>query len=1309
MSQTNRKYNRLEALLSGARPVQPDPGIASANQEVEELKAQVAELEAQLVGRGSTLIQSESAPALKTDTQPHPAKPAEAADRMGAGKPSNVEDGQKRIGLWVAGIFAAISLALLVFSYYMVYIVGPGQPDLSDKTLELVAGLMFIASLISFYLIRRNRFVLGTWILFSIVIVPPIPAVLVLKDIITAIVVYIAILASILITWVLPITSRRHAIIAAGVSFLAIVGIQVWNPAFRLGSSTFPNFTIYIIIAAALAIMAFFIRQAALGKIRTKLITAFVVMAVLSMGTVAFLADRSLRSNLTTDIINSQGFFAASQGFQVGQAINSQFDKLKSLATIKSVQVGTETAGQEERPTDVSEIERLNLAWRAIVAAKNTADPLVVELLYNPLSTQLRNFQRTFPENLEILLTDAKGFSIAATSTPTSYYQADSLWWRTAHTNGRYIGQPLLDPATNSIAIDMAVPVYSYINGEFVGVLRATINFNVLTDLLIQGFHGQTGYSVIYQPNDQEIKLRSLGDGNYEIVQTFASSDLQKFIKSSDASMEFSLEGIPVLASSAEVRSYSSFLAREETSPSDDLGWNVIAVQEISEALAPVEVQTRNNLILVIVVSIIVIAVAYFLAQLITNPIVRLNDAALQVASGDLATQAKVETTDEIGTLAGTFNNMTSQLRSLFGSLEQRVLDRTHDLELASEVGRTITQKIADFNEMLTTSVELIRARFDLYYTQVYLTDPAGDTLVLRAGTGEVGKELLKRRHHLDINSESVNGQAVLGRKPVIVSDTLESASFKPNPMLPETRSEIAIPLLVGDRVLGVLDMQSEQAGSLNETNLPAFEALAGQLAVAVQNASLFAQAEEARADVDAQIRGLTERGWKEFMNAIDRGLRVGYVYDQAEVSPLKEKDLVPLPAERAISIPIRVAGAKVGIIQAVDRSDRDLSADEKELLQAAANQLAGHIENLRLLAQAEGYRTEAEQALRHLTREGWDQLQLRTAQVPGYVFDLNEVKPLSGNGTDSLNTAFTQPLMVRDETIGELAAEVGTKSEQAAEIITAVAEQLSTHIETLRLADELQKRAAELQELDRLKTAFLANMSHELRTPLNSILGFADVLLEELDGPLTENMNNDIQLIHKNGNHLLHLINDVLDMAKIEAGRMNLSPTQFKVHDIFEDVFNISSPQANDKGISLIIEDESDQQVEIIADRTRISQVLLNVVNNAIKFTDLGSVNLSVRREGENALIAIRDTGDGIPADKLESIFQEFTQVDSSTTRKVGGTGLGLPISRRLIEMHGGRLWAESTGTGSGQGSVFFVELPLESKITESIEAHER
>jgi signal transduction histidine kinase len=179
--------------------------------------------------------------------------------------------------------------------------------------------------------------------------------------------------------------------------------------------------------------------------------------------------------------------------------------------------------------------------------------------------------------------------------------------------------------------------------------------------------------------------------------------------------------------------------------------------------------------------------------------------------------------------------------------------------------------------------------------------------------------------------------------------------------------------------------------------------------------------------------------------------------------------------------------------------------------------------------------------------------------------------------------------------------------------------------------------------------------------------------------------------------------------MAKIEAGKMNLSPEQFRVQEILEDVVSITSPQALDKEIALAIEGTSDSDIEINADRTRISQVLLNVVNNAIKFTDEGSVSLYVNRKGECALIGVKDTGEGIPEDKLEAIFQEFTQVDTSTTRKAGGTGLGLPISRRLIEMHGGRMWAESPCTDTGKGSVFFVELPLESKIMDAIEAHER
>jgi len=179
--------------------------------------------------------------------------------------------------------------------------------------------------------------------------------------------------------------------------------------------------------------------------------------------------------------------------------------------------------------------------------------------------------------------------------------------------------------------------------------------------------------------------------------------------------------------------------------------------------------------------------------------------------------------------------------------------------------------------------------------------------------------------------------------------------------------------------------------------------------------------------------------------------------------------------------------------------------------------------------------------------------------------------------------------------------------------------------------------------------------------------------------------------------------------MAKIESGRMNLNPTKFNVHEVLEEVNSITSTLASDRNLSLFIEDCSDQEVEIFADNTRVLQVMINLVNNAIKFTESGKIALRAsKQDSTTLLITVKDTGIGIPLEKLDDIFQEFTQVDTSTTRKVGGTGLGLPISRRLIEMHGGRLWAESTGV-PGEGSTFFVELPVEARITEVIEKREK
>jgi signal transduction histidine kinase len=262
------------------------------------------------------------------------------------------------------------------------------------------------------------------------------------------------------------------------------------------------------------------------------------------------------------------------------------------------------------------------------------------------------------------------------------------------------------------------------------------------------------------------------------------------------------------------------------------------------------------------------------------------------------------------------------------------------------------------------------------------------------------------------------------------------------------------------------------------------------------------------------------------------------------------------------------------------------------------------------------------------------------------------------------------------------------------ASIYTTLAAQVAVTLQNARLYEKQAATVTQLRELDRLKSSFLANMSHELRTPLNSILGFSDVILEGIDGPLTDMMDNDLRLIQKNGQHLLNLINDVLDMAKIDAGRVNLNPELFNVHELIEEVVSLTSSLANEKSLLLAFEEDSNDALKVYADRTRIKQVMINIVNNAIKFTPSGKIVIHVAQHHEKAKIRVSDTGIGIPADHLETIFQEFSQVDTSTTRKVGGTGLGLPISRRLIEMHGGRLWAESAG--NDQGSTFYIELPL-------------
>lgn len=401
--------------------------------------------------------------------------------------------------------------------------------------------------------------------------------------------------------------------------------------------------------------------------------------------------------------------------------------------------------------------------------------------------------------------------------------------------------------------------------------------------------------------------------------------------------------------------------------------------------------------------------------------------------------------------------------------LEARVSERTRELSLAVDVGRSVSQ-LRDLDLLLPRAVELIRSQFDLYYAQIFLMSASGKTLNLRAGTGAVGSELLQRGHRLQVGPGSLNGVVAAEGKPAIVADTSVSPIFKPNPLLPETRSELAVPLRVGERTVGVLDLQSRFAGTLSEENLPVYEALAGQLAIAIENASLFDLAENSRREVEGRVSRDTRAGWQEFLNALDRGERIGYLFDQNFLSPFN----APLPqgqAEGSVKSTIQVTGAPVGTVQLERAPDQPWQEEELQLLSAVVDQASRQLDNLRLLAQSESYRDDAEQAARRLTREGWEEYLRTKTGVSGYSYNQNEVRPLEpvSNGVQAEQApgGIVQPLKVGNEMVGELALDgVADLDPSVNELVTNVTDLLSSHIEGLRLTEQTQKALIETEDL---------------------------------------------------------------------------------------------------------------------------------------------------------------------------------------------------------------------------------------------------
>ncbi len=627
------------------------------------------------------------------------------------------------------------------------------------------------------------------------------------------------------------------------------------------------------------------------------------------------------------------------------------------------------------------------------------------------------------------------------------------------------------DPQAPQMYLVIATPLRA-VNGEVKGVLAAKVDPTHMEQIVLD----QTGLgaeSITYLVNSDHHLVQVIDPYLHRALQQqrVTSAGIEAVLAGQNGRDQYTnYQNIPVLGAYRWL---------------DEMGFGLVAELPVAEAYAPVQQLTTTIFVTGLLGIVLMALVMIPFARTISRPIVELTDTAVRVTEGDLMATASVQTQDEIGVLARTFNQMTEQLRRLYISLEAQVNTRTAELaervqqlNLINQVGRSAISHL-ELEALLADVVKLIRQSFDFYAVGILLVDRQRGEVYLSAADTVEATPVIPGAFAIKIESPSIITQVVKTGRPLVANDVSQSSYYLPDDRLPRVRSEIGLPLKIGEDVIGVLE---------------------------IQHSELYA-----------------------------------------------------------------------------------FSPEDVQVLQTLSDQIAATIRNAQLFQAAEGARLEAEEA-------------------------------------------------------------------------------------------------------NFLKSQFLANMSHELRTPLNAIINFAYLMSLGVDGPLTAEQQDMLNRIGDSGRHLLGLINDILDLAKIESGRIDLFLEKVYLPEVIHGVMSTAVGLTRGKSISLHVAVPDDLPL-VQADRNRVRQVLLNLVSNAAKFTEGGDITVRAFSEGELwVTVSVTDTGIGIRPEDIPRAFSEFVQLDGHMARRTGGTGLGLPIAKKFIEMHGGQIWVESE---SDTGSTFYFTLP--------------
>jgi GAF domain-containing protein len=507
----------------------------------------------------------------------------------------------------------------------------------------------------------------------------------------------------------------------------------------------------------------------------------------------------------------------------------------------------------------------------------------------------------------------------------------------------------------------------------------------------------------------------------------------------------------------------------------------------------------------------------------------------------------------------------------------------------------------------------------------------------------------------------SLSGRCVLERRAIHVADVQAEREAYPEGSAVALelghRTVLAVPLLREGVPVGAINLRRDKVEPFTDKQIELVTTFADQAVIAIENTRLFEEVQARTGELSQSVEELRALG----------------EVSQAVNSTLDLETVLSTIVAKAVQLSATDGGAIYVFDQ--QRQEFELRATH------------GTDEAMITAIREQGIRTDERIIARATSRRA-------PIQIPDLVKE--ESSPIVDIVIRAgYRAVLVVPLLRPGETVGTLVVrrkQPGEFPESTVDLLETFADQSVLAIRNARLFREIEEKSRELAEASKHKSQFLANMSHELRTPLNAILGYAELMLDSIYGEPSEKMRIVLERLQANGRHLLGLINDVLDLSKIEAGQLTLSLDDYSLGDMVHGVVSAVEPLAAEKRLAFKAEVAPGLPTGR-GDGRRLSQVLLNLVGNAIKFTDKGEVAIRASKTNGAFTVAVRDTGPGIPIADQAKIFEEFQQADSSITRKKGGTGLGLSIAKRIIEMHGGRLWVESE---PGKGSTFYFTLPV-------------